>query len=115
LKGKGIDAFTYQIDLSNRVKIAEVAEAVKKDLGMVHILVNNAGIVTGKKLLEISDEAAEKTMAINTNAHFWTIKAFLPAMIEANKGTYNIQYLVHFSSVTHFAQGSKLEDIRLFP
>jgi short-subunit dehydrogenase len=34
-------------------------------------LINNAGIVTGKKFLESSDTAIEKTFQVNTLAHFW--------------------------------------------
>ena len=44
---------------------------VKSDIGDVDILINNAGIVTGKKLLECSDTLIEKTFAVNTVAHFW--------------------------------------------
>ena len=44
---------------------------VLKDVGDVNILVNNAGIVTGKKFLDCPDAMVEKTMAVNTMAHFW--------------------------------------------
>ena len=35
------------------------------------MLVNNAGIVTGKKILESSDELMVKTMEVNSISHFW--------------------------------------------
>ena len=44
---------------------------VLKEVGDVDILVNNAGIVTGKKLLDSPDSMIEKTLAVNTLAHFW--------------------------------------------
>ena len=44
---------------------------VKREVGDVSILVNNAGIVTGKKLMEAPDSLIEKTMEVNTMAHFW--------------------------------------------
>lgn len=50
------------------------------------ILVNNAGIVSGKSLLENSDEMIAKTFEVNTVSMFWTVKAFLPKMIERNSG-----------------------------
>lgn len=37
----------------------------------VSILINNAGIVTGKKFMETADELIIKTMEVNTMAHFW--------------------------------------------
>ena len=43
----------------------------------MNILINNAGIVTGKKFLEASDESIERTIAVNTMAHFWVLKRFL--------------------------------------
>jgi all-trans-retinol dehydrogenase (NAD+) len=35
--------------------------------------VNNAGIVSGKRFLETTDEENERTMNVNINAHFWVI------------------------------------------
>lgn len=44
---------------------------VKREVGDVTILVNNAGIVTGKKFMDAPDSLIEKTMEVNTMAHFW--------------------------------------------
>jgi len=52
----------------------------------VTVLINNAGIVTGRPLLESPDHLIELTMKVNAMAHFWTIKAFLPAMIARQHG-----------------------------
>ena len=37
----------------------------------VTILVNNAGIVTGKKYLQCPDGLIEKSMDVNVMSHFW--------------------------------------------
>ncbi|TKR62463.1 hypothetical protein L596_026419 [Steinernema carpocapsae] len=79
------DVHAYTIDLSHK-DIAAVAQKVKNEVGHVDILINNAGIVTGKKLFDCPDELMEKTMAVNTNANFYTTKAFLPHMLENNHG-----------------------------
>ncbi|CAI2305895.1 unnamed protein product [Caenorhabditis sp. 36 PRJEB53466] len=79
-------AKAYTVDLSEFKQINETAELVKSEVGKVDILVNNAGIVTGKKLLECPDELMVKTVAVNTNALFFTAKNFLPAMLESNQG-----------------------------
>ncbi|XP_038137902.1 epidermal retinol dehydrogenase 2-like [Cyprinodon tularosa] len=73
-------------DCSNKDEVYRVADQVKREVGDVSILVNNAGIVTGKKFMEAPDSLIEKTMEVNTMAHFWTYKAFLPAMIANNHG-----------------------------
>uniref|UniRef100_A0A8R1IPE6 Uncharacterized protein n=1 Tax=Caenorhabditis japonica TaxID=281687 RepID=A0A8R1IPE6_CAEJA len=79
-------AKAYTLDLSDYNQINHTADLVKKDVGKVDILINNAGIVTGKKLLQCPDELMVKTMAVNTNALFFTTKNFLPAMLESNRG-----------------------------
>ncbi|NWR72061.1 RDHE2 dehydrogenase, partial [Centropus unirufus] len=76
----------YICDCSKRQDVYRVADQVKKEVGDVTILINNAGIVTGKKLLDCPDSLMEKTMEVNIMAHFWTYKAFLPAMMACNHG-----------------------------
>ncbi|KAM4556707.1 epidermal retinol dehydrogenase 2-like isoform 1-T1 [Fundulus diaphanus] len=79
-------AYYFVCDCSNKNEVYRVADQVKREVGDVSILVNNAGIVTGKKFMDAPDSLIEKTMEVNTMAHFWTYKAFLPAMIANNHG-----------------------------
>ncbi|XP_076018392.1 short chain dehydrogenase/reductase family 16C, member 5a [Genypterus blacodes] len=76
----------YLCDCSDKNEVYRVADQVKREVGDVSILVNNAGIVTGKKFMDAPDSLIEKSMEVNTMAHFWTYKAFLPAMIASNHG-----------------------------
>ncbi|KAM9720251.1 epidermal retinol dehydrogenase 2-like [Menidia menidia] len=76
----------FLCDCSDRNEVYRVADQVKREVGDVSILVNNAGIVTGKKFIDAPDSLIEKTMEVNIMAHFWTYKAFLPAMIANNHG-----------------------------
>ena len=39
----------------------------------VSILVNNAGVVSGKVLLDCSDEQIQRTFDVNVLAHFWVL------------------------------------------
>lgn len=55
-------------------------------MGKVDILINNAGIVTCRTLLDLPDKAIENTYNVNILSHYWTVKAFLPEMMEQNKG-----------------------------
>eukprot|EP00123_Amoebidium_parasiticum_P010678 comp20244_c0_seq1/m.25303 comp20244_c0_seq1/g.25303 ORF comp20244_c0_seq1/g.25303 comp20244_c0_seq1/m.25303 type:complete len:309 (-) comp20244_c0_seq1:737-1663(-) len=82
----GGKAKAYQSDVSDRETVYRLANQIKEEVGPVDILINNAGIVSGKKILDVPDGLAEKTMDVNTTAHFWTIKAFLPGMLERNSG-----------------------------
>ncbi|XP_077990327.1 epidermal retinol dehydrogenase 2-like [Glandiceps talaboti] len=84
--GFGTKVHTYRVDCCSRDEIYRYAQAVKEDVGDVTILINNAGIVSGKKFLHCTDTLIEKTMQLNIMAHFWTVKAFLPSMINNNHG-----------------------------
>ncbi|NXB14452.1 RDHE2 dehydrogenase, partial [Rhagologus leucostigma] len=96
---------SYICDCSKRQDVYRVADQVKKEVGDVSILVNNAGIVIGKRFLDSPDPLLEKTMDVNTMAHFWTYKAFLPAMIAANHG-----HLVSIASSAGLCGASQLSD-----
>lgn len=87
IQGWGYKAATYhQCDLSDREEIEFTAHRVLAEHGSVDILINNAGIVSGKPLLELSPEAIERTFSINTLSLFWTTRAFLPGMVAKNSG-----------------------------
>ncbi|XP_066268776.1 epidermal retinol dehydrogenase 2-like isoform X1 [Branchiostoma lanceolatum] len=86
IREEGGKASGFVCDCSKRDDIYRAAQEVKRSVGHVTILINNAGIVTGRKFLDCPDDLIQKTMDINTNAHFWTTKAFLPHMMEQNKG-----------------------------
>lgn len=73
-------------DVSDRERVYACAEEVRAAAGDVDVLVNNAGIVNGRPLLELADEHIERTFAVNTLALFWTAKAFLPAMTARGSG-----------------------------
>lgn len=78
--------YVYQVDISNRVAVYATAERIKQEIGTVTMLINNAGVVTGKRLLECKDEQIVKTFDVNVLAHFWILKSFLPGMMEKNHG-----------------------------
>ncbi|XP_006821780.1 epidermal retinol dehydrogenase 2-like [Saccoglossus kowalevskii] len=86
IRDKGGRAYSYTVDLSDRDSVYQNAANVKRDVGDVTILINNAGIVTGKTFLDCPDKLIEKTMQVNTMAHFWTVKSFLPMMMKRNYG-----------------------------
>lgn len=64
-------AFCYNCDITDRKKVYEVADKIKKEIGDVDIVVNNAGIVNGKYLMDLPDEMIVKTIEVNSVAHFW--------------------------------------------
>ena len=96
---------TYVCDLTDRKAIAATAARTLADHGSIDVLVNNAGIVSGKTLLAASDADIERTFAVNTLALFWTTRAFLPAMLERDRG-----HLVTIASAAGLVGTSRLVD-----
>lgn len=82
----GAKAHAFVVDCSNREDIYNSAKKVKAEIGDVSILINNAGVVYESDFFATQDPQIEKTFEVNTLAHFWTTKAFLPAMIKYNHG-----------------------------
>lgn len=66
-----MQVFTYTCDVGKRENVYLTAERVRKEVGEVSVLVNNAGVVSGHHLLECPDELIERTMMVNCHAHFW--------------------------------------------
>jgi all-trans-retinol dehydrogenase (NAD+) len=83
---KGVFIKGMVCDVSEKEVVYRQAAELTKEYGPLDLLVNNAGVVSGKTFLETPDEKLILTMKVNTLAHFWTVKAFLPSMIERNFG-----------------------------
>lgn len=105
VRAAGGQCYIYTVDLSDRHAVYAAATKVKQEVGKVDILINNAGIVTGKNFMEAPDELIQKTFDVNILSHFWTTKAFLGDMISSNKG-----HIVTIASVAGLAGVNKLAD-----
>merc|ERR1712200_262062 len=105
IRKEGGKAFTHTVDVSNRDIIYEMSERVRKEVGDITILVNNAGIVSGTYLLDTPDQKITKTFDVNVMSHFWTIKFFLPKMIEMKKG-----HIANVASLAGHSGTNKLVD-----
>jgi all-trans-retinol dehydrogenase (NAD+) len=92
LQGKG-RVYYHQCDVTDKTRVYELAKTAFEEMGSVDILVNNAGFVKEGYFHERPDEDWEKTIDVNLTSFIYTIKAFLPAMYEKNKG-----HIVNISS-----------------
>jgi all-trans-retinol dehydrogenase (NAD+) len=71
------------VDITDKDAVREAA--IKS--GPVDILVNNAGVVSGQRLLDATEEGIERTFAVNVLGLFWVTRAFLPGMLQRDRGT----------------------------
>ncbi|XP_022126313.2 17-beta-hydroxysteroid dehydrogenase 13 isoform X2 [Pieris rapae] len=82
-KGK---AHTYKCDVTDREAINQLIEKVRKEVGEVTILVNNAGIMPCKPLLQTNEKEIRLAFEVNVLSHLWLLQAVLPSMMERNHG-----------------------------
>lgn len=73
-------------NLADPASARGLVEATIAAFGSVDILINNAGVVTGKPLLEASENQIRRTFEVNTLAGFWTSRALLPGMLTRDRG-----------------------------
>lgn len=81
--GAGAQAEAFAVDVADRVAVAKAAATT----GAVDVLINNAGVVSGKKLLEAEDHEIERTFAVNVQSLYWVTRAFLGGMVTRGHGT----------------------------
>uniref|UniRef100_A0A2K6K8B7 Hydroxysteroid 17-beta dehydrogenase 13 n=1 Tax=Rhinopithecus bieti TaxID=61621 RepID=A0A2K6K8B7_RHIBE len=85
--GHGIGRQTaYEFAKRQSILVLWDINKVKKEVGDVTIVVNNAGTVYPADLRSTKDEEITKTFEVNILGHFWITKALLPSMIERNHG-----------------------------
>eukprot|EP00345_Euplotes_harpa_P001566 CAMPEP_0168321914 /NCGR_PEP_ID=MMETSP0213-20121227/2572_1 /TAXON_ID=151035 /ORGANISM="Euplotes harpa, Strain FSP1.4" /LENGTH=222 /DNA_ID=CAMNT_0008323691 /DNA_START=235 /DNA_END=903 /DNA_ORIENTATION=- len=82
----GGQAVAIKLDVTSVEDIHNAAETAKSKFGDVDILINNAGIVSGKKIVDLDKRSIDMTFMVNSVSHVYIVKEFLPAMIKRNKG-----------------------------
>ena len=65
IRAQGGYSWCYQCDVSDKMKVREMAARVRKDVGDVNILVNNAGIMVTKQFLLQTDAEIESTVNVS--------------------------------------------------
>lgn len=83
----GVEAIAYLLDVSDRAQVYEIADAVERDFGKVHIVCNNAGVGSGAPSLdETPDEIFDWMFAVNTMGPIHGFKAFAPKLKKHGEG-----------------------------
>ncbi|HGG06784.1 MAG TPA: SDR family oxidoreductase [Aliiroseovarius sp.] len=78
--------YPAQMDVSDEASVLAGVESARNALGPLTICVANAGIAEGRTVPKTSLEFWRRTMAINLDGAFLTIKACLPDMEDAGWG-----------------------------
>jgi len=93
----GTDSRGYVCDVSDRTAVAALSDAVERDFGQVHILVNNAGITSSAPFAEFDMDLFDRIIKINFFGVVNCCHAFLPRLQAFGHG-----HVVNMSSMLGF-------------
>lgn len=82
----GVKGIYACADVSNRAEVEAAITKLQGDLGNIDILINNAGIGTFGKFLELEPEVWENQVKVNLFGVYYVTRAVLPQMIERQIG-----------------------------
>lgn len=93
----------YHCDVGSEESVNKIAARITKEVGHATVLINNAGVTVGKTVGDLTMEEINRTLRVNLVSAFITTKAFLPGMLELQRG-----YIVTVSSVLGHMSPAKL-------
>ena len=86
LQGQGATAAAVAADVSQEASVNAGIAAARDVLGGIDVLVNNAGIDTNSRVIDMPVAMWDEMMAVNLRSVFLCTRAVLPGMIERRWG-----------------------------
>jgi hypothetical protein len=87
IEAAGGDAHVVALDVTDPDSIAAAVAHAETEMGAIDILVNNSGVSTTRKLVDVTPEDYDYTMDTNTRGAFFVAQAVAKRMIGRAKGT----------------------------
>lgn len=103
-KYKSSNIITYCCDLTDKKSVYTMINSLQKKF-TIDTLINNAGIVSKKKLLQLRNDDIDTTFKVNVIAPIILTREILPYMIKNGAG-----HIVNISSVAGLVGAPKLTD-----
>jgi len=86
IRDDGGSALPVAGDVRDPDSVAAMVETVETELGIVDVLVNNAGVISASPLGEMSVRTWDDLMAVNLRGPFLVTREVLPGMIDQGEG-----------------------------
>lgn len=82
----GISAHGYVCDVTDEEQVAALISKVETEVGIIDILINNAGIIKRIPMCEMTAAEFRQVIDVDLNAPFIMAKAVIPSMIQKGHG-----------------------------
>ena len=76
----GRRALVVQADVSRALAVTAMVTAINRDLGLIDILINNAGVALRRGIDDLTEADFDETIAVNLKSAFLCTQAALPHM-----------------------------------
>ncbi len=86
IQNMGVKASVVTADVADLAAVTAAAERVKQELGLIDILINNAGTGRFGKFLELEPAEWENIIRVNLLGVYYATRAVLPDMIQRQTG-----------------------------
>jgi NAD(P)-dependent dehydrogenase (short-subunit alcohol dehydrogenase family) len=86
LKSAGKKVEIFQADLTKAGAAESLVSQVKSSLGVIDILINNAGVMSDSSIIKMSDQLWDEAINLNLTASFKLMRACAPDMIAKKWG-----------------------------
>lgn len=93
LRAGGAAALAVRADIGRADDVRRMFDAVERQLGRVHVLVNNAGILKTGPLADATDDAFDRIFDINVRGTFNTLREAAKRLADGGR-------IINFSSTT---------------
>lgn len=94
-RAKGVEAKAYRCDVASGEEAKATVQEIRKDLGSVEILVNNAGITKDGLIAFMKEEDFDRVIAVNLKGAFNMIRNTAALMLRSKCGR-----IINISSVS---------------
>lgn len=93
-KERDVDARAYGVDVADHEAVTALVTQITKDLGGLHIVVNNAGITRDQLMLRMSEEDFDRVIAVNLKGTWNFARAAARTLLKCKGRIVNISSVV---------------------
>ena len=87
IKEVGVPYKIIKADVRHSKDVDAMVKMIQVDWGRVDVLINNAGFIRDKKIVNMSNEEWQDVVDVHLNGNFYCTRSVLPIMLEAKQGS----------------------------